>query len=160
MANIASFGGVAYSPDQKQFAYSFYPGGGMPYRIATMPVDGGASNVITPPLVESQWPSGPFTKDRILIAAGGGLLGTRACGMIYGQQASRTTSVVAFDVTTPSSVVMTAQTPPNGTQPNLVFSIDADNITKLAYSNSNAWRGIRAIGSGTTATTANGALVR
>src|SRR5262249_10135818 len=67
--------------------------------------------------------------------------------------------VVAFDATTPSSVVMTAQTAQSGSFPDLVFSVDADNIIKLAYANSGSWRGIRAIGSGTPVTAANGALV-
>ena len=154
------FFGVTYSPDQKLLAYAYSPGQAMPSRIATIPIDGGSPNVITPSLIECENPSWtPFVKDRTLIASGGGMLGTRACGVIYGQQVNRSTSVLAFDVTTPSSVVMTAQTPANGTQPNLVFSIDADSITKLAYANGYAWRGIRAIGSGTPVTSANGALV-
>ena len=103
----------------------------------------------------------PFIKDRTLISGGGGLLGTRACGVILGQMAfpGATTSVTAFDVVTPSSVVMTAQAAASLTVPNLVFSVDADSITKLAYTNTFNWRGIRAIGSGTPVTSANGALV-
>ena len=101
----------------------------------------------------------PFIKDRTLISGGGGLLGTRACGVVFGQRVGGdTSSIVAFDVTTPSSVVMTAQN--TGAQsPNLVFSADADSITKLAYVNTSNWRGIRAIGSGTTVLGANGALI-
>jgi hypothetical protein len=101
----------------------------------------------------------PFVKDRTLVSSAGGLLGTHACGVIYSQDGKATTSVIAFDATTPSSVVMTAQTTANSTSPNLVFSIDADNITKLAYANGFAWRGIRAIGTSTPVTSANGALV-
>jgi hypothetical protein len=102
----------------------------------------------------------PFIKDRTLIAAGGGLLGTHACAVILGQMpGSSTRSVVAIDATTPSSVVMTAQNTGNPGLTNVVFSVDADNIIKLAYANSTGWRGIRAIGSGTPVTSANGTLV-
>jgi hypothetical protein len=78
---------------------------------------------------------------------------------MYCQQNFTTTGVVAFDVTTPSSVVMTAETGLSTTADNLVFMVDADSIIKMAFANGNNWRGIRIIGSGTTTLTANGALV-
>jgi hypothetical protein len=152
--------GVSYSPDKTQFACCFEGSSDQTFFIKKMALAGGALQPITDPITVAGSPSwGPFTKEHILVATAGGMLGTHACGVIYGQQATRTTSIVAFDATTPSSVVMTAQTPTNSIAPNLVFSVDADNITKLAYTNSYAWRGIRIVGSGTTITSANGALV-
>jgi Tol biopolymer transport system component len=154
-----SFGGASYSADSKSFAVctSF----GSPQGIYTGTIASGLFSRITPVTATAEFPSWtPFIKDRILIAAGGGLLGTRACGVIQTQRAiGGTCSIVAFDVTTPSSVVMTAQPSSITSQTNIVFSVDADNITKLAYANGTAWRGIRAIGSGTPVTSANGALV-
>ena len=151
--------GLAYSADGKRLVVSTSNGGSA--GLYSVALESSSFTRITPTTSNAEFPSWmPFLKDRTLIAGGGGLLGTRACGVILGQTIiGATTSVVAFDVTTPSSVVMTAQPINSLSATNLVFSVDADNITKLAYANTVNWRGIRAIGSGTPVTSANGALV-
>ena len=158
--SISGFDGASFSPDGKKIVFA----GGTANTVTTGfyvfdTVSGTAAPISSPTMkcVQPAW--GPFTKDRTLIASGGGLLGTHACGVIQTQKAATTTSVIALDATTPSSVVMTAQTAQSGQFPNLVFSIDADNITKLAFANYTGWRGVRAIGTGTPVTSANGALV-
>ena len=154
--------GDAFSPDGKSIIISDTDGVHTARGIYSVNLSTSAITRLTGFTASFSQPSWtPFLTDRTLIAGGGGLLGTRACGVILGQQVTgSTTSVVAFDVTTPSSVVMTAQKPTSGVSlNNLVFSVDADNITKLAYANTFNWRGIRAIGSGTPVTSANGALV-
>ena len=150
---------VAYSADGRRLLVSSNPG--MSYGLYEVMRGGTVFTRLTSDTVTTTSPTWtPFIKDRTLIAAGGGLLGTHACGVIQGQRAGGgTTSVVALDATTPSSVVMTAQGTSQFNQTNLVFSVDADNIIKLAYANTTAWRGIRAIGSGTPVTSANGTLV-
>ena len=154
------FDGVSYSPDGKFLTICENQTGAPNYQVYTYNLATGFMSLITPPTAATYLPSwSPFAKDRTLIAGGGGLLGTRACGVIQAQRGAQTSSVVAFDVTTPSSVVMTAQTAQSGSFPDIVFSADADNITKLAFANGIDWRGIRAIGSGTPVTSANGALI-
>jgi hypothetical protein len=154
------FDGVSYSPDGGALAFCIEPNGGA-FLIDTATFSNFAPTTISNPITDSLGVSwGPFVKDRTLIATTGATLGTRACGVIQAQRGFQTTSVVAFDVVTPSSVVMTAQTPPGGNSDNLVFSADADSITKLAFANSaNGWRGVRVIGSGTPVVTADGALI-
>jgi hypothetical protein len=151
--------GLSYSPDGKKIVFSTNSAD-FRGKVYVLDIASHFITPISPELTSSHYPSwSGFTKERTLISSGGGLLGLRACGVIYGQSGKSTRSVVAFDVTTPSSVVMTAQTPANSTSPNLVFSADADSIIKLAYANGSGWRGIRAIGSGTPVVTANGALI-
>ena len=152
--------GISYSADGKQFVVSTGPDGQNDGLYLT-PLDFSSFTRITSLTAVTAFPSwSPFIRDRTLISGGGGLLGTRACGVILGERSQGgTTSVVAFDVTTPSSVVMTAQSLSNLSNTSLVFSIDADNITKLAYANTTSWKGIRAIGPSTPVLSANGALV-
>ena len=155
----ANVSGVSFSPDGKKIVFSMpyptFPGLWFGLFNANVLV-----SISTPTSTTTTPCWAPFIKDKTLISGGGGLLGTHACGVIYGQTPQGpTTSVLAFDATTPSSVVMTAQKVAPGSNANLVFSIDADNITKLAYANAFEWRGIRAIGSGTPVLSANGALV-
>lgn len=151
--------GISFSADGQSVAVG--TSGTDPNGLYIVNLTTNAVTRITSETSTTEYPAWtPFIKDRTLIAGGGGLLGTRACGVILGQRVEgATSSVVAFDVTTPSSVVMTAQAGSLVSTTNLVFSIDADNITKLAYANTYNWRGIRAIGSGTPVTSANGALV-
>ena len=152
--------GITYSPKGDQFIFgaAFPPSSPALYFGSAPYVNFSRMTSLTSTSISPAWT--PFIKDRTLISSGGGLLGTRACGVILGQRVSGgTTSVLAFDVTTPSSVVMTAQHTSPSSADSLVFSVDADNITKLAYANTLGWRGIRAIGSGTPVLSANGALV-
>lgn len=150
--------GLSYSPDGQQLVVASLD--------ATTSVGlylvslSGSMTRITNKMSDSRFPSwGSFVRERTLIAGGGGTLGTRAVGLVYGQKGSATTSVVTFDATTPSSVVMTRQTPNDTNSPNLIFSADADSIIKMAFANGNAWQGIRIIGSGTPVLSANGALI-
>lgn len=148
---------MAYSPDGKLVIVS--ASDGHDYGLYTVPA-GGTASKITGQLTDSYTPFwAPPQKERTLIAGGGGILGTRAVGLVYGQRGAATTSVLAFDATTPSSVVMTKQTGLDTTSPNLVFSCDADSITKMAFANSKDWKGVRIIGSSTPVLTASGALI-
>ena len=153
--------GLSYSADGKKLVVSM-GSGPISDGLYTAFLDSSAWLRITSTTSTTDDPSWtPFIKDRTLIAAAGGMLGTHAGGVIQAQRAiGGTSSVVAFDVTTPSSVVITAQPTSRGAvADNLVFSVDADNIIKLAYANASQWRGIRAIGSSTPVLSANGCLV-
>lgn len=152
-----SVSSMSFSPDGQQVIVSSNDGHdyGL-YKVSP----GGSASKITGQLTNSYTPYwAPPQKERTLIAGGGGILGTRAVGLVYGQRGSTTTSVLAFDATTPSSVVMTKQTGLDTTSPNLVFSCDADSITKMAFANSKDWKGTRIIGSSTPVLTASGALI-
>ena len=153
--------GLSYGPDGKELVLGMIEAGGGAAGLYINTIGSTSFSRITPLTSETFSPSWMgFTKDRTLISSGGGLLGTRACGVIQAQRSDQSTSsVLAFDVTTPSSVVMTAQPIGTLTSNSLVFSVDADSITKLSYANTNNWRGIRAIGPSTPVLSANGALV-
>jgi Tol biopolymer transport system component len=151
---------VCYSPDSQFLLFSMNSQQGSSKNIYSMDKNGFNFAQMTDHFGIDSSPTWSFPiKDRTLIASAGGILGTTAAGIIYAQSGSATTSVVTFDATTPSSVVITQQTGLSASTPNLIFSVDADNIPKMAFANGSDWHGVRIIGSGTPVTTANGALV-
>jgi Tol biopolymer transport system component len=150
---------LTYSPDGKKFALSAYTGSNV-VNLYTMNIDGTGLMRITNRAATFEYVSwSGFPKDRSLVAASGGSFGTRASGIIYTQQGPGTSSVLLLDVTTPSSLVMTQTTGLNANGPNLVFSVDADSITKMTYQNRSPYRGTKVIGPGASIPTANGALI-
>lgn len=151
--------GIAYSPDSEKLVFSM-SGSTFNSNVFVLDKDTGSIQKITNNLGYNDDVTWSYpVKDRTLIAGGGGILGTTAAGVIYAQQGASTKSVVTFEATTPSSVVITAQTGLGDPTPNLVFSVDADNIPKMAFANGTNWRGTRIVGSGTPVLSANGALV-
>lgn len=152
-------GDIAYSPDGTHFLIGENTAPEAPH-IFSYRVDGTEKKAITTGPVGAYGADyGPFVRERVLIAGGGGTLGTSAAGLIYGMAGSATRSALTFEATTPSSVVLTQQSGLNTTGPNLIFSADADVIPKMAFANGPSWRGTRVIGSGTPVLSANGALI-
>jgi Tol biopolymer transport system component len=89
----------------------------------------------------------------------GSLFGSRLTGMIFGQAGPAVRSLLGFDANTPSTAVLTKQTPDHSDIPNLVFSIDADVVREISYAHAPYWKPIKVVGSGTAVTAAAGALV-
>lgn len=151
-----------YSPDGKRLVLSAKTDTQFSAArdLYTVNLDGsGLTRATNSPTLKSPVSWGPFTKERILLAGSGGTIGTSGAGIIYSQKGNAITSVLSFEATTPSSVVLSEETGLNSFAPTLLFSIDADNIPKMAYANGNVWKGVRVIGSGTPVLSANGALV-
>jgi dipeptidyl aminopeptidase/acylaminoacyl peptidase len=154
--------GTAWSPDGKFIAATPDEGGISRIHRYNVPSGIDAGPLLMPgsgtSLFEPSW--GPLVVDRTFVTTTGGLFGTRASGFIYtqgGSQGNSNRCVLAFDATTPTSVVLTQQTGLNSEGPNLVFSIDADTLTYLTYANGDAWMPVRLIGNAQLPS-ANGAL--
>jgi Tol biopolymer transport system component len=75
----------------------------------------------------------PALANRLFVGKGG-VLEPKASGFLFAQHGSMFTSIVAFGANTPSTAVITSQTPPE-TSTLLVFTISADEITSFAYAN-------------------------
>jgi hypothetical protein len=152
---------VAWSTDGAAFGMIVHDLDGLTvFNAYAVSKDGSQSYALTNSPSEKRGIAiGPINKEHVLIAPSGGVLGAAAAALIYGQHGPNTTSVVTMEATTPSSVVLTEQTGLNSVAPNLVFSVDADNIVKMAYANGGAWKGIRVIGSSTSVLSATGALI-
>lgn len=150
-----------WSPDGTQIIYNHTNINGFP-RLYKVNPNGSGQTLLLPDgvgahLHHPSW--GPMSVDRTLVASSGGLLSTKAAGFVFAQSGHKTQSCLVFDCTTPTSAVITRQTGLGDPTPNLVFSIDADNITTISYASATDWKGVRVVGTGAAITSANGALV-
>lgn len=100
----------------------------------------------------------PAPKDVVFVGAGS-LFGSRLAGFVSTQSGENVRALVGFDAATPTSAVMTRQTGENNQGPNLVYSIDADVVTEIAYAHAPYWKPTRVVGGGTGVNAANGALI-
>ena len=102
----------------------------------------------------------PAPRTRILVGAGGLLQGSVGVGgLLFSQSGKVTDSCVVFDATTRSSIVMTSQSVPNNTGPNLVYSVDADKVTLISYLSNPDYQAVRVVGTGVAISYASGALI-
>lgn len=129
-------------------------------RIFTSVLDGPATEVL-PDLVGVNMSDPSFIpppKDVVFVGPGS-LFGSRLAGFIFSQTGPSVRSLLGFDAATPSSVVMTKQTPSDTSSPNLIYSVDADVVTEISYAHAPYWKPLKVVGGGTTVSSAHGALV-
>ncbi|HWD38121.1 MAG TPA: hypothetical protein VG944_04680 [Fimbriimonas sp.] len=93
--------------------------------------DGNTTNEYNPAPVSLAW--SPFYKNQVFIGSGG-TLGSTASGFLFGQNGDAFSSFLSFTAKTPSTATITAATP-NGNGAALAFTISADSITRIAYTN-------------------------
>jgi hypothetical protein len=89
----------------------------------------------------------------------GGLLGPTAAGFLFAQSGDVVSSVVAFDATTRTSAQVGALTGLTPDLPNVVFSVEANSLTRLAFVNGSTPKATVVIGAGGNVATATGAVV-
>lgn len=146
-------GNMWFSPDSQKIVLSVGPN-----LYVTNRSGGGLTTIAN--VLDQFWDVAwaPFPRERALLGSTG-ILGPRAAGIIVGQKGALTTSVLAFDAVTPTSVILRQQTGLNSTAPNLIYSLDGDNINMLRFANYADWKPVTAVGSGQPVTNANGALI-
>lgn len=163
IATAVPFSALAFSPTGDEVLASVVEGGQTVLRAYNLA--NATSRVLTrnhPPVENSHglaWVKGPT--QRALIGTDPlATLGTASDGVIFGRQNERATGVLSFDATTPSSVVMKAETgTPSGNPNTLGFSVDADAITGLVYSNEPFERNVQVVNMSLPITSATGFLV-
>lgn len=85
---------------------------------------------------ESDFTVGPSARGTQVLIGEGGLLGSTASGIIFGQnQTGRLTSVVAFQSDRPRTVTLKASTGLNSTGPALIYSLSAEQLRMLRFIN-------------------------
>ncbi len=148
-----------WSPDGSKIAFMSYRDGN--FEIYSMNANGTTQTRLTSNLENEYavaW--GPFTPRRTLIGAGGSM-GTNASGFLFGQSHRELRSLLVFDALTRTSSRVKAQTAQSEPGPNVIFSLSADSINRLAYINLTAasQRVITVVGTGGGTATATDALV-
>jgi hypothetical protein len=153
-----------FSPDSKRVAYTsiddlFAEFGYL--RIYFRDVEGGPVTELFPDLntVDFEYPSYVPAPKEVIFVGGPSLFGSRLSGFVFSQAGPNVKALLGFDATTPTSAVVTKQTPNDTVSPNLVYSIDADTVTDISYAHAPYWKPTKVVGGGTNIGTADGALV-
>lgn len=126
-----------WSPDGAQIAFTRANySSGASAQIWVMNADGSNAHMLTNNAfdVEPVW--SPFFTQRTFIGANGNL-GSTAAGFVFAHQGAAIASLIAFNATTPSSAVITAQTPIGSSLPDIVMAVSADALTSLGFVNGN-----------------------
>lgn len=145
-----------WSPDGTKIAFSNV---GSDSNIYIMNADGSGETVITSNPSSDFNPSwSPFVRQRQIIG-GSGLLGQNAGGFLFSQHGDTVRSILTFDAVSRDSIVLTQQTGLNQIGPNLVFSVDADQLNSLAYTNNPDYKPVGVVGTGSAVKIAAGALI-
>lgn len=153
-----------FSPDSQRVAYvavdDLFAEFGY-YRVYMRNVEGGPVSELFPDLntVDFEYPSYVPAPKEVIFVGGPSLFGSRLSGFIFSQAGPNVKALFGFDATTPTSAVVTKQTPNDTVSPNLVYSIDADTVTDISYAHAPYWKPTKVVGGGTNIGTADGALV-
>jgi Tol biopolymer transport system component len=136
--NLTNGGGTffspTWSPDGTKIAFHLSSGG--QFDIWVMNADGSNPQNLTNGQGQNDTPSWVGPRARTVIG-GSGLLGNTAAGFLFGRSGDTVTSIVTFDTPALSRVNarVSAQTAASTNTPDIVFTISADSLTSLMYSN-------------------------
>lgn len=149
-----------WSPDGKSIYFTSIRSGR--HSIYSMDPDGGNQKpVIADNSINTDAVWSPFIKTRTLIGTNG-TMGTATAGFLFGQQGKIARSLVTFDTTDPTlrkNVRIISDSGISPGIPNILYTIAAEGLGSLKFSQAADWSPITVIGAGGVAATASGAVV-
>jgi hypothetical protein len=151
-----SIGG--FSPDGQRVLLSQFENDSATFQLVTLDGVSGATTRLTSDLYDYTEPFWGRLPASTVLVGSSNALALSASGIIYAQAGDDLTATLAFKATTQSTVVVAA---PGQQFPgsNITYTIDADDLTNISYSNGTMLRPIRVVGSGASVGDANGAIV-
>ncbi|MEZ0327219.1 MAG: hypothetical protein ACAH95_15070 [Fimbriimonas sp.] len=142
---------VAWTPDSRELVILYEDG-----TIATLGLWGGSTTLYTqfkPASYLCGLDVAPPPTERLLVGTGG-LFNTLAAGVLISQSGPRLFGAVAWDATTRSTSTLTYEKDASNDH-TIVYRIEADAITKLAFTQNNSFKFVSALSAGAV----NGAFV-
>jgi hypothetical protein len=153
---------LEFSPDGSSLLFKEFDDGSFGVDLRRMNVVTKAVTTIpTPPVFVVNgglaWAVAPQERS---IVGPGAITGLAAAdGVIVSRRANRAMAALAFDAGSPSTVVARKEVGDVPNPEHLTFSVDANSITNISYTNSPAYTRVTAVGSESTIPTATGFLV-